>query len=127
MNTHYTKDDVVKLASSIFVNDLASDTVSQSGAPIKDIAGASFFAAETFFNMAAAYHRGELDTTLDACHNDCTASPEPEECRQGGRRGSAVEKLDAAAAEELAAIERALKEQFLAATLNSIFRNAAKG
>lgn len=138
MNTHYTKDDVVELASVIFVNDINSDTVAASDIETKDIAEASFYAAEVFFMKAAAYHRGELDQTLDDCHScgQCSApEPEPEDQRKAERRSNVdrrgiqqkgCSETSAEEDEAFTKLEQALKEQFLAATLHSIMRNAAK-
>ena len=135
MNTHYTKDDVVELASSIFVNDINSQAVAAAGLETEDIAESSFYAAEVFFNKAAAYHRGELDKLMGSMHGYAESSAhEPEERRSAGdrrqaeRRGAA-EKGDPRQTspeedEAFARLEQALKDQFLAATLHSIFRHA---
>lgn len=129
MNTHYTKDDVVELASTIFVNDINSEAIAESGIETETIAEAAFFAAEVFFMKAAAYHRGELDLVLGACHN----RGEPEERRaagdrrQGERRGAQKPEVPETSQEEeeaFARLEQALKDQFLQATLYNMFNKA---
>lgn len=136
MNTHYTKDDVVELASVIFTNDINSDAVAESGMPTDQIAEASFYAAEVFFNTASAYHRGELQTMLNNCHrhSQCEAGKPVEqrlgERRKGDRRGFQetgcfeTETAQTTPEEDEAfdRLEQALKDQFLAATLHNIFK-----
>ena len=135
MNTHYTKDDVVELASVIFTNDINSEAVAESGMPTESIAEASLFAAEVFFMKAAAYHRGELDLVLGACHNRGELTNESSdqrkgERRQGERRGAdkplATDPRETSPEEEeaFARLEQALKDQFLQATLHAIFNKA---
>lgn len=135
MNTHYTKEDVVELASTIFVNDINSESVAESGIETESIAEAAFFAAEVFFMKAAAYHRGELDLVLGACHNRGELTNESSdqrkgERRQGERRGAdkplATDPCETSPEEDeaFARLEQALKAQFLMATLSDIFRNA---
>ena len=143
MNTHYSKDDIVDLASTIFVNDINSDTVAASGITTEAVAESSFYAAEVFFNAAAAYQRGEMTEKLNRCHNLGT----PTQCGQGDlvkrsgqdrrsnvdRRGvqekGCAEKGDPRETspeedEAFARLEQALKAQFLMATFSDIFRNA---
>lgn len=143
MNTHYTKEDVVELASTIFVNDINSESVAESGIETESLAEAAFFAAEVFFMKAAAYHRGELDLVLGACHNRGELTNESSdqrkgERRQGERRGAdkplatgadkplATDPCETSPEEDeaFARLEQALKAQFLMATLSDIFRNA---
>lgn len=136
MNTHYTKDDVVELASTIFVNDINSEAIAESCVPTESLAEAAFFAAEVFFMKAAAYHRGELDLVLGACHNrgECAAGKPVDqrvaERRQGERRGAdkplATDPRETSPEEEeaFARLKQALKDQFLQATLHAIFNKA---
>ncbi len=136
MNTHYTKDDVVELASSIFVNDINSESVAESGIEIESIAEAAFYASEVFFMKAAAYHRGELNLVLSACHNcgdeltNESSDQRKGERRQGERRGAQKPEVPETSQEEeeaFARLEQALKDQLLQATLHNIFRNVTKG
>lgn len=136
MNTHYTKDDVVELASSIFVNDINSESVAESGIEIESIAEAAFYASEVFFMKAAAYHRGELNLVLSACHNcgdeltNESSDQRKGERRQGERRGAQKPEVPETSQEEeeaRVAIVKALKDQLLQATLHNIFRNVTKG
>lgn len=136
MNTHYTKEDVVELASTIFVNDINSESVAESGIETESIAEAAFFAAEVFFMKAAAYHRGELDLVLRACHNrgECQGCQPVDqrvaERRQAERRGAdkplATDPRETSPEEEeaFARLEQALKDQFLQATPHAIFNKA---
>lgn len=136
MNTHYTKDDVVELASSIFVNDINSESVAESGIEIESIAEAAFYASEVFFMKAAAYHRGELNLVLSACHNcgdeltNESSDQRKGERRQGERRGAqkplATDPRETSPEEEeaFARLEQALKDQFLQATLHASFNKA---
>lgn len=143
MNTHYSKDDIVDLASSIFLNDIASVTVAESGVTTETIADASFYAAEVFFNAAAAYHRGELTEMLNRCHNrgESPLDAASTDRRKGERRSNVnrqgiqekgcAEKGDPRQTspeedEAFARLEQDLKAQFLMAMLNDIFRNAER-
>lgn len=118
MNTHYTKDDVVDLATIIFTNDISGPRTCSEQTDI--LAGASIYAAEVFFNKAAAYHRGELDAMLDKCHGPVESVDQRKgERRQADRRGAGTTSPEED--EAFNAIERALKDQFLAATLHNIF------
>lgn len=120
MNTHYTKDDVVELASVIFTNDINSDVVAKTGLPTEEIAKASFYAAEVFFNTAADYHNGKLDKMLSITHGSNELKQESPERRESERRSTPNTSPEED--EAFVRLEQALKDQFLNATLNAIFR-----
>lgn len=133
MNPIYKKNDVIALAEQIFLGDLQN--ADNRSIETKMLAGAAIFAAEVFYNIATAYHGGELKTTLTRAHESDELEKERRQTsdrRQGDRRteakGCAVCAPQTSSEEDetFARIEQLVKELFLNATLNSIFRNVAK-
>lgn len=136
MNTHYTKKDIIELASSIFINNINSKSITKSNIKIKSIAEAAFYASEIFFMKAATYHRNKLNLILSTYHNyndeltNESSDQRKGERRQGERRGAdkplATDPRETSPEEEeaFARLEQALKDQFLQATLHASFNKA---
>lgn len=118
MNTHYTKDDVVALAEQIFLIGVQSEDIRSIETGM--LAGGAIFAAEVFYNKAAEYHRGELETTLARAHKSDELEKErrqTEDRRKGDRRTEAKgctcsEQTSSEEDEAFARMEKALRENF---------------
>jgi|JI6StandDraft_1071083.scaffolds.fasta_scaffold167666_2 hypothetical protein len=121
MNTHYTKDDVVALAEQIFLTDVQSEDTRSIETGM--LAGGAIFAAEVFYNKAAEYHRGELETTLARAHKSDELEKErrqTEDRRKGDRRTEAkgcvcsvcAEQTSSEEDEAFARMEKALRQHF---------------